>query len=525
MFAKVRWSILCCTALLAAGPALAQDTEACCLPDGSCLELTLDECARLGGIPMGVATCEGVICDHFQQFRFEFSIDIGSDTELSDPQFNGNEAFDPGDVYWWQGPPVLPPGRDGFKDDFLLFGFDPYPDPPDPNYVTRVPVGEGGPDLFDRYFDLDAHDQLDIDLSEGQYVPPYPLEVPLPEFPSSCIFPVRYLMISADDDMAPSWPVMDVPVFVPSPAGMVYGTTAGRDEILGLTLGGGALPFPIATIYPIADEATVHASLAPNPDIVEREDDDVDSLDIVELINNEPICPYWYFSADHEAALGLDPGGIYQLSPFGGLVQVVDEMIHLGISEDADIDAFEFVWAPFPDQPGGGMYLALIYSVDEDDPLTAIDESGGMNPGMIYISYFMGWSMPLLTDPFHDDIDAVTVWREPFEPQPPLGACCLPDCGCMELTEADCIAAGGVWAGPGTDCSDLDGNGVADVCQTCAGDINCDGFVDLNDLAIFLSNYGMTSGATWKDGDFDGDGDVDLSDLALLLANYGGPCP
>ena len=52
------------------------------------------------------------------------------------------------------------------------------------------------------------------------------------------------------------------------------------------------------------------------------------------------------------------------------------------------------------------------------------------------------------------------------------------------------------------------------------GDLDCDGDVDLGDLAALLSNYGM-SGAGYEDGDLDGDGDVDLSDLAGLLSNYG----
>ncbi|MFQ5805765.1 MAG: hypothetical protein ACE5I3_04865 [Phycisphaerae bacterium] len=56
------------------------------------------------------------------------------------------------------------------------------------------------------------------------------------------------------------------------------------------------------------------------------------------------------------------------------------------------------------------------------------------------------------------------------------------------------------------------------------GDIDADCDVDLSDLAELLSNYGMTSGATYEDGDLDGDGDVDLTDLAMLLAVYGNNC-
>lgn len=56
------------------------------------------------------------------------------------------------------------------------------------------------------------------------------------------------------------------------------------------------------------------------------------------------------------------------------------------------------------------------------------------------------------------------------------------------------------------------------------GDVNYDAEVDLVDLAILLSNFGIQTGATWEDGDLDADGDVDLSDLATLLSVFGTDC-
>ena len=487
-------------------------------PDGAAAICTLLPSLDANGnlIP---DVCEGGSTD----FMFEFSLDIGSDTELSDPFMDGDEGFDPGDVYSSQSPPVVFPGRDGFKDDLFIFFSDPWPDPPDPGYGTAVPVGNGNVQDYWNYFDLDAHDQLDVDLYEMQWIPPdWPLEWPIDAFPSNCIHDPNYLMVSFDDDMAPGWPdpAFDVPVTTPSPAGVSsYGQTVNQDEIIGVTIAaaGGPPPFPIVNIYPIADEVGVHPSLVPNPDAIEDEDDDVDSLDIV---FSEEECPYWYFSADHEAHLGLDPGGIYQVTPWGP-IQVIDE-IHLGIPEDTDIDAFEFSFVVSPMDPGM-VCLALLYSVDEDDPLTGgVDESGGLNPTVIYVSYLTGFSLPL-TDPLPDDVDALTNWFEEIPPPPPpTGACCLPGCGCAVMTQVNCISSGGVWAGSGTDCSDGDGDGIADACFTCVGDLDCDNVVDLSDLAQLLSNYGQTSGMGWTDGDMDGDGDVDLSDLAALLGRYGG---
>lgn len=58
----------------------------------------------------------------------------------------------------------------------------------------------------------------------------------------------------------------------------------------------------------------------------------------------------------------------------------------------------------------------------------------------------------------------------------------------------------------------------------CPEDLVPDNVINIQDLALLLSHYGM-SGATPEDGDFDGDGDVDLSDLAQLLGVYGESCP
>lgn len=86
---------------------------------------------------------------------------------------------------------------------------------------------------------------------------------------------------------------------------------------------------------------------------------------------------------------------------------------------------------------------------------------------------------------------------------------------------------------------DANGNGIPDECEGacpnpgasgvyCTADISDgDCVVNLADLAVLLSNYGMTEGATHDDGDIEpsgGDGDVDLADLAALLSQYGDDC-
>jgi subtilisin family serine protease len=59
--------------------------------------------------------------------------------------------------------------------------------------------------------------------------------------------------------------------------------------------------------------------------------------------------------------------------------------------------------------------------------------------------------------------------------------------------------------------------------RRCLGDLNEDGIVDLDDLAILLGDFGCTGGNC--SGDVDGDGDTDQADLAALLANFGELCP
>ena len=72
----------------------------------------------------------------------EFSVDIGSDAEMSDPSIEGNEVFDPGDMYPWFGPKLPPGGNDGVRDDVLAFQTDYWPLAPDgpPPYRRRRPA-------------------------------------------------------------------------------------------------------------------------------------------------------------------------------------------------------------------------------------------------------------------------------------------------------------------------------------------------------------------------------------------------
>ncbi|MCP4581509.1 MAG: hypothetical protein GY839_07800, partial [candidate division Zixibacteria bacterium] len=47
----------------------------------------------------------------------------------------------------------------------------------------------------------------------------------------------------------------------------------------------------------------------------------------------------------------------------------------------------------------------------------------------------------------------------------PTGACCFPDQSCMVTYQPACVIAGGTYMGDGTDCTDGDGNLIADICE------------------------------------------------------------
>lgn len=58
----------------------------------------------------------------------------------------------------------------------------------------------------------------------------------------------------------------------------------------------------------------------------------------------------------------------------------------------------------------------------------------------------------------------------------------------------------------------------------CPGDVDGDGMVNITDLGILLSHFGVTSGAARSDGDLSGDGAVNITDLGELLAAFGAGC-
>lgn len=57
----------------------------------------------------------------------------------------------------------------------------------------------------------------------------------------------------------------------------------------------------------------------------------------------------------------------------------------------------------------------------------------------------------------------------------------------------------------------------------CAGDLNNDGFVNVQDLTIFLGRFG-NAGLPGATGDLNNDGAVNVADLTIFLGDFGLPC-
>ena len=113
----------------------------------------------------------------------------------------------------------------------------------------------------------------------------------------------------------------------------------------------------------------------------------------------------------------------------------------------------------------------------------------------------------------------------------PTGACCFscaegapaapcpvftgPVLPCVELTGADCVAAGGLYVGDNTTCA----SGPCD----CAGDINGDGNTNALDFTILAGQFGQgnPSCRSHGQGDLNCDGIVNAQDFTILAGNFG----
>ena len=352
---------------------------------------------------------------------FYYSVDIGGDYEWCDPTPDGNEDMDPAWIYT-----SAAGGYENVKTDILIWDGN-----PPPNSEQTVPYEDGSPEDAEFFFDIDGEDQLGIIPGQD-----YPLSDPvtMDALPESGLFHnPRRLYYSLDDDAPPGWWAIDVPVTIMPDFG------GATNEIL-TALGWRTWP---VNGTPAADEVALGMPANPLP---QEQDDDVDALDTRWL-------RYWFWTCDHEAHMGLDPGSIYLTDTQSSGQTLYIPGTLLGLPPGTDLDAFEFCVTDDADlidhfSLTPGSYLAVIFSVDQDDPTTLlpIDESGGLNPKAIYISLLKPGISPYIVSEHEDDVDAIALEEEEEEPPPdPSKWIQLPDltttgvdvCGTVPILLAD----------------------------------------------------------------------------------------
>jgi hypothetical protein len=109
------------------------------------------------------------------------------------------------------------------------------------------------------------------------------------------------------------------------------------------------------------------------------------------------------------------------------------------------------------------------------------------------------------------------------------GACCLSSIagGCAVTTQLNCEQLGGVYKGDGTTCDDLNGNGVADICEAAIVGACCYGQIAplcvVTTEALCNTQYpnGVWKGPGTTCDDLDGDGVADICEPPVGACCYG----
>lgn len=360
-----------------------------------------------------------------------FSLDIGSAEEAS---MGG--PFDPGDLY----PQGFSAGLNAsfYRDDAVLFsGIDPAPNPADPTTGAPVASGDNIADIRDLYFNINGAAFLPFNLAtELAGTEPPDRFFPYGYFEgvnNACIPPASRLLVSFDDDSIfpftadpMAGPMGGAPTNSLSPlTGEVFGRTSYRDEVLQLQTWNapGTLPLSVERQF---SEGQIDGDLLPNPSIQLLEDDnDINALaQVLVDAENASCADFYYFTVDAEARYGLNPGIIYVANSTGILGEAITPA-DLGVPWGVDINAFDFAWVNNPELET--MNFALLFSVASQKVGLPEDESGGLDPNQIYVSFLDGTHEPFLGAPLDNDVDAIAVIRTPYESAPMVATLELPD--------------------------------------------------------------------------------------------------
>ena len=377
--------------------------------------------------------------------KYRYSLDLGGDWDISSPPASGEpEILDCGDIYLEKfaatpQPPIPPPLK---KDDDAPGPLGPgFPfvagGAPQPLYSGGNPAATEAQVLaqYRQAWDCDASDQLGLEFILPQNDLPVALYRTPDELRAAGIHVnPSWIAMSFDDDFGNGWyKSNDIPV--------TPGTAhRGHGDLMEVAVAAG--PFGNWTWQGgVRNEDQIGVPLGMAGPGNDHHDDDVDALDVEDH-------QYWFFSPDHEANMGLDPGDIYMCDLNWAAGQnrwlAIDDVVNLGliddpttpnVVEDADVDAWEFcaldkdafrdTFGYDPDPSGAAeLFLIGLFSVDEDDPDTpSTNENGGLSPGWVYASDLAGNHVGLMPyfiegsyfDPqtgqriAYGDIDGITV--------------------------------------------------------------------------------------------------------------------
>lgn len=144
-------------------------------------------------------------------------------------------------------------------------------------------------------------------------------------------------------------------------------------------------------------------------------------------------------------------------------------------------------------------------------------------PYLFDAAHLRSYAQRMLAEAFVGELCAALAIPDPGCDEPAwadcvrtLGSTCAYG-GCVLVTDVDAEQLSLPWNGPGTDCSDADGDGYPDLCPPVAdADLDGDGRIDAADLGILLSVWGQFH----PKADLDFDGEVGAGDLSILLAQW-----
>lgn len=409
-----------------------------------------------------------------------FSLDIASDREYSDPNLDGDEDMDAGDLYNTSGTNGVTALH--FDDANLNAGTDPAPNSIQIPVVCDSSLTTAGNDVSQaalNFFDIDGIDYLDFELVNHDFGP---FGDGVIEFnsraESPCIRKPDWILLSYDDDPIYSWPgnvgssgsflLCDHPVNPGYPLGLA----GEQDEVFSgfssrvpTGFGDG---LHVLSLLPSYSESGFAPSLRPDPRpqgpqfAPAPRNDDVDALDFLASSN----CNVLYFTVDHEGKglspnQSLDPGTVYQYEAGTGQITAIVQPGDYGMPPGTDLSAFEFAWISTDNWPNGA--FAMVFSVDADDEWTfSVNESGGnqYSFNVLYYSLLQGdigvFADSILfvpaqdsTFPYNHNIDALT-----FTCSPPSGLAVVEtydvriDLGGMSRAEIEISDWAGVTATP-----------------------------------------------------------------------------